>query len=383
MPLVKQVLAAALLGGSCAAAFGQTLRIGGSPLIIEAAPDGVIGVLRNEGGVEVPQFYGTSSKGSALLVDGPDGRIRRACGAGTFALWDDAAEQFVPVTHTRPDAGRIVTVLDAVAGQLRIEQTLTYTDGYPDYGLQWRISNTGSVPFANLVFVHGGDVTPYGSDMASGFWSAESNLVGVVVAPDPRFMGLRGDAATPAVTHMAGHFELVREAGKAGLPAGSVDSAALDAAYALAWTRAQLAPGETWLIRAREVWTGVAPPAVQFGDVTAALRQPMLAWKLNRQTGMYDGTLTLVSDSAVLTPPFWLVLDPTDARRFVTPTGRTPDQKEYVDLSAAVTARAGPELQPGETATVTGFSVYIRTRELPPATAFHIRANSGGGTPAE
>jgi hypothetical protein len=240
------------------AAQGATLVIGGAPLEIRAEADGTVGVLREVGGGAVPQYYATFAKGSALFLEGTNAARRWGNGAGTFVLWDDAVTGGLQtVSHGKPDAGTIRTVLNAGASGVRVTQTLSYTNGNHFYDLRWEVANRGEGSFSDLRFIHGGDVSPAGEDFALGSWLAASNMVAAETAGAAGgFMGLMGTAGTPAAGYMEGHFQLVREAAKGGSLGNGTAAGLHDAAYALQWNRARLRPGETWTVSAREVWPG-------------------------------------------------------------------------------------------------------------------------------
>jgi hypothetical protein len=255
----------------CAAGW---LEISGDPLTIRADEYGTLGVLRRESGVPVPQYYATCAKGSALFLE--RGRTSNHWGSGTstFALWDVAVTgQFTAVSHTQPDPWTLRTTFDAGSSGLQVIQTASYSNGAPFYALTWQVRNGGQTPAANLRFVHGGDVSLGGEDIAAGYWDAASNLVYVQSAtPVVGMMGLQGLGGSPATHYMAGHFQLVRDAAKSGTLPDTADGSAHDAAYALAWHREALNPGETWTIAARELWSGVATQAPpQVGEVACTL----------------------------------------------------------------------------------------------------------------
>jgi hypothetical protein len=249
-----------------AAASAATLRIDGSPLRIQADEYGTVGVQRWVGGTAKPQYYALSAKGSAVFLSGTNEQMRWGNGAGTFVLWDDEKTGvFAPLSHTQPDPMAIRTVLAAGQSGVVVTQELSYVNGASHYLLAWRVFNGGQVPLRDLRFVHGGDVSPGDEDFAVGAWDAVSNTVSAQDGEAGDFMGLRGDALTPATGYQEGHFQLVRDAAKSGALSGTVNGQEHDAAYALQWSRAQLNPGETWAINAVERFPGegAATGAVQ------------------------------------------------------------------------------------------------------------------------
>jgi len=366
---------------ACAAG-GQTLQIDGNPLRIAVDPDGTIGVSRYQSGTPVPQFYATFAKGTALFLNGTNTNDRWGNGTSTFALWDNTATgRFSTVSHVQSNPMEIRTVLDAGTMGVQVTQTVSYVNGQTRYTIAWDIARRQVAPpkqtIGEIRLIHGGDVAPGGTDFASGAWDAASNFVSVAAAHSNAVsMGLRGDPSSPADTHYEAHFQLVRDAAKSGNLPGTVVAAPHDAAYALQWNRARLAPGETWRIVAHEIWSGEAFAPV-FEDVSDLLRRPLtLDWTLNRQTGTYFGTLQLENtgkDGMWITEPFWLVMQSSVERRFMAPGGTTGDGREYLDVSAAVNNALGDgKLDPGDRVTIPGIEVYMRYRQPPPDALFAI-----------
>ena len=273
--MMRSRLMTGLVWAACAVtAAAANLQIDGYPLQVRADEYGTVGVLRWQAGAPVPQYYAASAKGSALFLDGANAAARWGSGAATFVLWDDEATgRFSPVSHTAPDAQTLRTALAAGASGVAVTQTLRYTSGDLFYTLSWQIANAGLATCTNLHFIHGGDVSPGGEDFAQGFWMGASNMVYALSTNAPEgMMGLRGDAATPADGYQEAHFQLVRDAAKAGALSGTANAAPHDAAYALQWDRARLAPGETWTIQAIEVFAGtggVAGAVEVFGPAAA------------------------------------------------------------------------------------------------------------------
>ena len=363
------------------AAGAQTLQIGGAPLAIQCDERGTIGVLRAEQGTPVPQYYSIRAKGSALFLDGTNAASRWGNGTSTFALWDDAVlGRFAPVGHAVA-GDSIRTVLGAGESGVRVLQILTYLPGRVDYALQWEISNGSSRVFRDLRFVHGGDAALGGVDFAVGAWEAASNRVVIrtnLLAAD--FMALGSPAAT---AYHEDHFQLVRDACKSGQLPNAAYADPHDAAYALQWNRATLSPGQTWTIAAIETWAGGSEEPGTFTNATAQVVHPLFeSWQLNRQTGTYFGVLRLqlAVGSAPLAPPVWLVIDHNADRRFMQPTGITPDGKQYLDLTAQVAAAAGATLDAGETVRVPAIEVYMRYRANPTDEIFSLWATAAGGT---
>ena len=367
-------LLAAQLGVSA-----QVLQVGGNPLTIQCDEYGTIGVLRNQQGTNVAQYYTTRAKGSVLFLDGTNAALRFGNGTSTFALWDDASTgRFTSVSHGTV-GNSIQTLLAAGTTGVRVMQTLTYVPGEYEYTLRWDISNVASLAFQDVRFLHGGDASLGGADFGVGSWDAVSNRVMIqtnLVSDD--FMALRGPQAA---AHHEDHFQLVRDACKAGLLPNTVKAESHDAAYALQWNRTTLSPGQTWTINAVETWAGrQAGPSI-FTNVTAQAVHPVFeSWQLNRQTGTYFGTLRLqlAPGSASLTPPVWLVIDNNNDRRFMQPTGTTPFGKQYLDISAQVAAAAGESLDTGETVRVRNIDVYMRFRANPADSLFSIWATTAG-----
>jgi len=351
------------------------LTIGGDPLAIECDEYGTIGVTRMEQGSAAAQFYSTRAKGSALFLDGTNTLLRFGNGTSTFALWDDeAVGRFTPISHNA-DGSSIRTLLAAGQTGIRILQTLTYVPGEFEYALRWEISNQTGRAFTDVRLVHGGDASLAGTDFGAGVWDGMSNRVMVVTnSASDDFMALRSTAAS---AHLEGHFQLVRDACKGGVLPSTANGAQHDAAYALQWNRESLGPGETWTIQAVETWAGSKGAPSAFTNTTILVRHPIFeAWQLNRQTGTYFGTLRLelVQGPFMLATPVWLVIDNNNDRRFMHPTGLTPDGRQYMDVSTEVTAAVGSTLDPGEVARVQNIEVYMRYRTAPPDSIFSLWA---------
>ncbi|MBU0679555.1 MAG: hypothetical protein KJ626_15750 [Verrucomicrobia bacterium] len=360
------------------AATTQTLQISGDPLRISVDEYGTIGVTRQEGTETRPQFYSAFATGSALFLDGTNASSRFGNGTSTFALWDDeSTDRFTPVSHSMPDAWSIETALRAGQRGVVVTQLVSYVNGNPFFSLQWTIANGSGVSFNNLRFVHGGDVSPSGEDVATGHWGAGSNTVYVLTTNDPPvFMGLKGVGGSLADTHHEAHFQLVRNACKWGTLPDTVDASIHDAAYALQWRSESLANGASWQVTAEEWWAGEVASGV-FTNVTAMLMSPKLTWTLDRQRGTFFGTLTLRNDSGAggpaLTEPFWCALDWNTERRYVTPDGHLPNGHEYVDITPQVNAALGDgSLDPGDQVVVNDIEVYIRDRTEPLESAFSV-----------
>jgi hypothetical protein len=316
---------------------------------------------------------------------------RWANGTGTFALWDDPQTgRFSAVSSSMPDGNTIATVVRAGESGVEIRQTIAYENGRPYYDLRWDIVNTGGRRFSDVRFCHGGDVSPYGEDFVrEGEWNPASNLV-YVLAQDGRMMGLRGmDPA--AVSYGEDHFELIREACKAGDLPGTAKGVVHDGAYALQWRRESLGPEETWTITAREIWTGAdLQEESVWTNITPYLAGPLFTWQLNRQTGTYFGELTLRQASGgqggmYCTGPFWCVLASSEIRRYWPhPSGTTPAGMEYTNLTSQVeSGLSDGQLDPGDEVMIPGVQIYMRYRQPPPDSAFTIWATLHGGAAPE
>ena len=360
-------------------ATAQELVLGGDPLRVGVEADGIIGIQRLEDQALVPQYYAVRAKGSVLFLSEGEGFARWGNGTSTFALWDDpVADRLTPVTHVRVDDRTIRTRL--AAGPVLVDQTVDYVDGNPYCLYTWVVSNASEIAFRDLRFVHGGDVAPGGEDAGRGAWDEGSNLVSVAAGSGDtnNWMSLRGEPGSPATGHYEAHFQLVREACKTGPLPDTVDLTSHDAAYALQWDRATLAPGEAWTIRAREQWPGAAAPPPVHRDVTALMEPPLFTWQISYQTGTYFGQLTLSNpDGPACSGPFWCVMASSADQRFMHPTGTLPDERTYLDITAEVEQLLGDgELGPGDEITVPGIEVYMRSRQPPPAGAFSVWATA-------
>ncbi len=364
MPLVSKQLIAVLVWSVLFSAKGAPLSIDGDPLSIQVDTQGVISVYHSA----VPQYYGASSKGSILTVN--DEVFQRAAnGAGTFALWEDEGEIWIPVSQTQPDPQTIVTTLSGLQEAVQLRQTIRYTSGRQYYDLEWQFTNTGETALEGAWFGHGGDVSPQGSDRGIGSW--DGNQVAALLTNGIFGMALAGITAPDQ--YLEGPFDLVREAMKAGGLPNTVQTNLHDSAYALGWNLPMLLPGSSMVIQARELWAGLEYVDV-FVDVTTNLPTPMLAWTLNRQTGLWDGTLSFQPLETELRPPYWLVLDSSERLRFGQPDGTNTLGRETIDITHSVTNQVGDVMQTGETAVVNGFSVFTFNRDIPPESAFALYA---------
>jgi len=342
---------------------------------------GTIGVTRQEGGTPVPQYYSTYAKGSALFLDGANATSRWGNGTSTFALWDDPVTgRFTSVSHTSPDSQHIETALDAGSSGVRMNQTVSYTDGEPFYTITWVFTNLSDTGYADVRFMHGGDVSLAGEDIGTGAWSASSNMVSVneTNQPPADSMGLQGDASSPADAYYEAHFQLVRDACKAGQLPSTVDGSAHDAAYALQWSRQTLASGGSWTVTAHERWPGETITPDVFTNVTHMLQEPLFSdWQLNRQTGTLFGKLTIhnanAPGGASFIEPFWCAFDVDNDRRFMNPTGTLANDDEYLNVTVQVKAAlSDDQLDPGESVTVDNIEIYMRYRTPPPDSAFSV-----------
>lgn len=365
-------------------ASAQELAVGGDPLRIDVTPDGTIGVQRLQDQALVPQYYAGRAKGTVLFLDHEEMGGRWGNGTSTFALWDDAVtDRFANVSHDQPDAGSIRTRLAAGETGILVDQEVSYTAGNPNYQVAWTISNASQTTYHDLRLLHGGDVSPGGGDTAVGAWMGASNSVVAtgVGAESNVWMTLSGEEGSRADEYYVAHFQLVRDACKAGDLPESVDATPHDAAYALLWTRNSLRPGQAWTVRAREQWPGSVAPAVH-RDVTEELARSAFSWQISYQTGTYFGVLDLASfDAPRCTGPFWCVMESSSEQRFMQPDGTLPDGREYLDLTAQVEAAlADRSLDPGDQLTIPGIEVYMRDRQPPPASLFTIWATAPEST---
>lgn len=369
----------------------QTLVINGSPLEIHVQGDGTIGVIYHNDTNALPQYYSTFAKGSSLFLNGTNANMRWGNGKSTFALWDnDSIDTFTAVSHTQPDPWTIQTVLAAGNSGVNVSQSIHYDNGSTFYTLDWAITPDGQFDgnLSDLRFIHGGDISPGGEDMAVGYWDAASNMVYVIASNGNSqiFMGLQGDDVNPPVSYYEAHFQLVRDATKAGALLGTVNAAEHDAAYALQWNIAQLTPENSWSISAREHWSRNDTPAEEFGDITSLLAQPLFSWVFSRQTGTYFGTLTLrLADGQASIPlhsPVRIALSADTTRRYVSPDGLLPNGAEYIDISSQVaTALSDGTLDSSDTVVIQNIEVYMRDRTQPPDSAFSLWATSTAITP--
>lgn len=110
-----------------------------------------------------------------------------------------------------------------------------------------------------------------------------------------------------------------------------------------------------------------------FINATRFTETAISAWDVDRATGALTGSLDVVNkaDSVkTLKAPFWYALTGSSTTRLANPDGVTPDGDAYVDITdkveAALLAKYGrTTMEPGESVTVSGISIYTSDRTQP------------------
>ncbi len=123
---------------------------------------------------------------------------------------------------------------------------------------------------------------------------------------------------------------------------------------------------------------------LNFMDVTGNIDVSLVDWRVNRQTGTVLASVLLLNrpDSGKrLVEKFWYAAFPTPTIRLMHPDGRTPDGKDYVDITAKVEAllphvgNGDLALDPGESVTVPDIEFYVFDRSEPVGFAYAVWAD--------
>ena len=140
-------------------------------------------------------------------------------------------------------------------------------------------------------------------------------------------------------------------------------------------TVATLAPGQLKILN----WGYRAAAGPQsLADVTA-LASLNFQWRLKASTGSLIGKLTVTNlplSTATLREPFRLGFPTSTNFWYAHPSGNLDNGLPYVEITAEVTAQAGPDaaLSPGEAVVVDGIEVFSRNRSAPPLSLFQLWA---------
>jgi hypothetical protein len=218
--------------------------------------NGMIGIYLFDGTNWGGQIYGGDNKFSMLFLAGSDSSMRYTT-TDAASEWDPSSPYFTTVSNTTSGDGRsIVTVLDAGTTGVQLTQTISVmAEAY--IRLAWSITNQGSSIFSDLRFINGEDTYIGGNDNGNGYWSDAQRMVYVLDSTNG--MGFYTDAAnTPSMYH-EGYYGANYDMMLTGQLDNTVDPNSVDSGYSLGWTRASLAPGESWSIIAFETLTPLDP----------------------------------------------------------------------------------------------------------------------------
>lgn len=233
----------------------------------------------------VGQYYedeemGTTSWGSVIWLYSAESSSSYSAG------YQSAGATFVPVsntTETVPGGTAIVNVVDLGTSGVRLTQRFTHLTGDRFVTKQWTITNNGSTTFTGVRHYHGGDTYFGGEDHAFGFWDASKGMVYVrnMTFADWGLMGFYADPATPSSRYVEAEYHAADAGPEAGADLSDTveNSDFVDAGYYLQWDRGgSLAPGESWTIKAYELWTPAGalqmfapPPKDVVGGTTVPL----------------------------------------------------------------------------------------------------------------
>ncbi len=276
----------------------------------------------------VRQYYGERSWGSVIWLS-PDPASRAASpyqrGYGLPG--------FTPISHTMIDPWTIETVLGA--GDVRIRQIVSYTDGDLYVKKRWEITNDGVTGYEDVRFFHGGDAYFGGYDSARSWWDSELSMVYVnnQAFAVSGIMGFYANPATPADHHFGGGYGTGNyQAAMEGRLGDAADSNFIDAGFYLEWDRQALAPGQTWTIEAFETWTHPSPIQVlaPADENTVADKIVVQQFKLHN----LDSGNSYTVDLSALNSQTWVAAFPEGNTVTVEPL-------ERVTIPVAITVPAG------------------------------------------
>ena len=241
----------------------------------------------------VEQSYGPYSKYSLLFLAGGDPSMRFGSGlAGT--TWTLVSNT------TSADNTTITTVFLAQDNNVRVTQTTTVTSG-PYYRMQWSIANIGSTTYDDVRFTHGEDTYLAGNDRGEGHFDNALKMVYVtnVAAGIADLMGIYASASTPFSYYFESGYSINYDRMRNWTLDNTVNPLNVDCGYSLGWTRATLAPGQTWTIIAYEKFTQavgvqVIAPAEQAGNPGGTLAYAFTVRNLDAASQ----TISLASSSA-------------------------------------------------------------------------------------
>ena len=230
------------------------MTISGDPIKISAGEKGTLAVEVND----MQQYYHGDNCGSVLVVNYENTFLEQRFVSPYFEDPEDSSSSvFTPVSMNKVSDYEINAVFDAGVSGLRVSQNIVYVDGERYYKKIWSISNEGIETYSDLRFSHGGDNEFAGEDRNTGHYDDNLKMVYLTNsdASIDGIMGFYADSSSPSSHYQEGFIGDVWDNMFDGLLTDTVNPEDHDAAYALQWNRASLAPGETWTITAYEKWT--------------------------------------------------------------------------------------------------------------------------------
>ena len=305
--LVSAVMAILMLSAGISNAAEQTVQDGTAIGAIRVAVQdyGTMVVRRFSGTAWVNQTYGPQSKYSLLFLGGDNSSMIFGPGlAGT--PWIAVSN----TTSANNDA--ITSVFETPDGGVRITQVTSVKAGLHGCRMQWSIENIGSATYNDVRFAHGEDTYLAGNDMGEGHFDNALKMVYVTNAEAgvANLMGIYASASTPFSHYFEGPYPANRSAMRTWTMDNTVDPSNVDSGYSLGWTRATLAPGQTWTIIAYEKFTQsagiqVIAPAEQPGSPGGPLTYAFTVRNLEgspkdlflNASSSHEWTTTVVDDS--------------------------------------------------------------------------------------
>jgi hypothetical protein len=261
--VVAALAAVAALAVPAAAQAQGGAVLDGAPLNVFA--DGLGAIQVRQDGVAAGLFYDPDENPAHAGLEIKDGE--------TYYPLEDGFATAVGRANVEPltvvDSGggtRLMSTAYTVGPNLRVGETIRYTDGESQVHVTYSIQN-----------VSGGPVSVRAGSLADPFVGNNDNGNGVIRTGAPRFVGGRDEATglvygmleqTGWAAYQEGDFELVFDNFSADGLNNTVDSAAPDNGVGVEW-RFTLAPGEsrpltvTWLLAAPAPPGTVSPPPLE------------------------------------------------------------------------------------------------------------------------
>jgi hypothetical protein len=202
----------------------------------------------------VQQYFGGSAWGNVINIYDGETTSTFTSGYGSGTLVTPVSNDIVPAAG----GSSVVTVVRLGTTGVQLTQRFTHLTGDRFVTKEWSFTNTSTVTFSRARLYHGGDTYFGNNDAAYGFYDASRKMVYVRNSDFTNWglMGFYPDPSTLANHYFEGHYSTGNSYANAGtdLP-DTVSATYQDAGYYLQWDRGAFAPGQTWSIKAYEVWT--------------------------------------------------------------------------------------------------------------------------------